>query len=66
MCFVLLPNQRLKLTEITVDDFAARQYKRIETKSEYVRATDYMEQALRRRGLAQYVRPHKEYSVEEF
>ena len=45
-------NQRLKLTELAVDDFAARQYKKIEAKSEYVRATDYMELAVCRRSLA--------------
>ena len=50
--FVMAPNQRLKLTEPAVDDFAARQYKKIETKPEYVRATKYMELAIRRRSLA--------------
>ena len=48
----LRPNQSLKLTEPAVDDFAARQYAKIETKPEYVRATDYMELASRRRSLA--------------
>ena len=46
------PNQRLKLTELAVDDFAARQYKKIEAKPEYVRAANCMELAIRRRSLA--------------
>ena len=45
-------NQRLKLTEIAVDEFTARQYAKIETKSEYVRAANYTELAVRRRSLA--------------
>ena len=50
MCGV--PNQSLKLTEGAVDDFAARQYAENEVISRYVRATDYMELAVRRRSLA--------------
>ena len=44
-------NQRFKLTEIAVDDFAARKYADRKAKSEYVRATNYMEPAVRRRSL---------------
>ena len=46
------PNQSLKLTEIAVDDFAARQYAENDMISRYVRATEYMELAVRRRSLA--------------
>ena len=46
------PNQSLKLTEGAVDDFAARQYTENDMISRYVRATDYMELAVRRRSLA--------------
>jgi len=45
-------NQSLKLTEIAVDDFAARQYAGNDMISRYVRATDYMDLAVRRRSLA--------------
>ena len=48
----LLPNQSLKLTEIAVDEFAARQYAENDMISRNVRATDYMELAVRRRSLA--------------
>ena len=46
------PNQALKLTESTVDDFTARKYQKIETKPEYVRAAYCKELAVRRRSLA--------------
>ena len=46
------PNQSLKLTEIAVDEFAARQYAENDMISRYVRATEYMELAVRRRSLA--------------
>ena len=46
------PNQSLKLTEPAVDDFAARQYAENDMISRYVRATNYMELAVRRRSLA--------------
>ena len=46
------PNQSLKLTEVAVDDFAARQFAEIEMINRYVRATNYMELAIRRRSLA--------------
>jgi hypothetical protein len=46
------PNQSLKLTEGAVDDFAARQYAEHDMISRHIRATDYMEQAVRRRSLA--------------
>jgi len=46
------PNQSLKLTESAVDDLAARQYAGNYMISRYVRATDYMELASRRRSLA--------------
>ena len=45
-------NQSLKLTEIAVDDFAARQYAGNDMISRYVRATDYMDLAVRCRSLA--------------
>jgi len=47
----LRPNQRFKLTEPAIDDFAARKYAKIETKSEYVRAANCMELTVRRRSL---------------
>ena len=46
------PNQSLKLTEGAVDDFAARQFAENDMITRYVRATDYMELAVRRRSLA--------------
>ena len=48
----LTPNQSLKLTEIAVDDFAARQFAANDMISRYVRATNYMAAAVRRRSLA--------------
>ena len=48
----VLPNQSLKLTEGAVDDFAARQFAGNDMISGNVRATDYMELAVRRRSLA--------------
>ena len=48
----LRPNQSLKLTEIAVDDFAARQYAGDQMINRYVRAINYMELAVRRRSLA--------------
>ena len=48
----LRPNQSLKLTEGTVDDFAARQFAGNEMISRYVRAMKYTELAVRRRSLA--------------
>ena len=47
-----VPNQRLKLTEGAVSDFAARQYSGQEATSHNVRATDYTELAVCRRSLA--------------
>ena len=49
MCGV--PNQRFKLTEVAVDDFAARQCAENDMISRYVRATNYRELASRRRSL---------------
>jgi hypothetical protein len=46
------PNQSLKLTGPAVDDFAARLFAGIDMISRYVRATNYMELAVRRRSLA--------------
>jgi hypothetical protein len=46
------PNQSLKLTEIAVDDFAARQFAENDMISKYVRATNCMAAAVRRRSLA--------------
>jgi len=46
------PNQSLKLTEIAVDENAARQFAENDMISRYVRATSYMELAVRRRSLA--------------
>ena len=51
-CGRLQPNKSLKLTELAVDDFAARQYAGNDMISGYVRATNYMELAARRRSLA--------------
>ena len=46
------PNQSLKLTEVAVDDFAARQYAENEMIERYVRAMNYNQNAVRRRSLA--------------
>ncbi len=46
------PNQSLKLTEIAVDDFAARLKKIFKGKAISVARMVYMELALRRRSLA--------------
>jgi len=48
----LPPNKSLKLTEPAVGDFAARQYAENDMVNRYVRATNYMELAVRRRSLA--------------
>ena len=48
----LRSNQSLKLTEPAVDDFAARQFAEDDMINRYVRATDYIELAVRRRSLA--------------
>jgi hypothetical protein len=49
---ILQPNQSLKLTEPAVDDFAARCSTDLEVSDRNVRATFYMELAVRRRSLA--------------
>ena len=46
------PNQSLNLTEPAVDEFAAREFTEIEMINRYVRATNYLELAVRRRSLA--------------
>jgi hypothetical protein len=46
------PNQSLKLTEIAVDDFAAREYAENDMINRYVRASNFMAAAVRRRSLA--------------
>ena len=46
------PNQSLKLTELAVDDFAAREFAENDMVNKYVRAMNYMELAVRRRSLA--------------
>ena len=46
------PNKRLKLTELAVDECAARQSAGIEMINRYVRAIEYMAGAVRRRSLA--------------
>jgi hypothetical protein len=48
----LRANQSLKLTEIAVDDFAARQFAENEMISGNVRATNYKQNAARCRSLA--------------
>jgi len=48
----LRPNQRFKLTEGAVDDFAARMYAGVEMISRYVRAANYTAQSVRRRQLS--------------
>ena len=48
----LRPNQSLKLTEVAVDDFAARQFAGNDMISRYVRAMNYKQNAVRRRSLA--------------
>ena len=47
-----LANQSLKLTEVAVDDFAARQYAENDMINRYVRAMNYIAAAVRRRSLA--------------
>jgi hypothetical protein len=49
---VLPPNQSLKLTEVAVDDFAARQCAENVMISRYVRAMNYITITVRRRSLA--------------
>jgi len=46
------PNKSLKLTEVAIGDFAARQYAENNMISRYVRAMNYMEPTVRRRSLA--------------
>ena len=46
------PNQSLKLTEVAIDDFAARWFAENDMVSRYVRATNNMELTVRRRSLA--------------
>jgi len=46
------PNQSLKLTEVAIDEFAARQYAENDMFNKYFRAMNYMEPAVRRRSLA--------------
>ena len=48
----VLANQSLKLTEVAVDDFAARQYAGNDLMSRYFSAMNYREQAVRSRSLA--------------
>ena len=45
-------NQSLKLTEVAIDEFAARQYAANDMINRYVRAMNYMELAARCRSLA--------------
>jgi hypothetical protein len=49
---LLPPNQSLKLTEVAVDDFAARQFAENDMISRYVRAMNYIELTVCRRSLA--------------
>ena len=46
------PNQSLKLTEVAVDDFAARCWTSLGAPDWNVRATNYLAAAVRRRSLA--------------
>ena len=46
------PNQSLKLTEVAVDEFAARQFAENDMIIRYVRAMNYLELTVRRRSLA--------------
>jgi len=48
----LPPNQSLKLTEMAVDEFPARQFAGNDMVSRYVRATSFTAVAVRRRSLA--------------
>ena len=57
LCFKLhkrpkRPNQSLKLTEVAVYEFAARQYAENDMINRYVRAMNYIKQTVRRRSLA--------------
>ena len=47
-----VPNQSLKLTEVAVDDLAARYWTDLATSDWHVRATNYLAAAVRRRSLA--------------
>ena len=47
-----VPNQSLKLTEVAVDDFAARYWTDLATADWHVRATNYLAASVRRRSLA--------------
>ena len=49
---LLLPNQRLKLTEQAVGEFAARKTKETEINNRHVRAAVYMKQVSPCRSLA--------------
>ena len=51
-CLCKRPNQSLKLTELAVDNFAAREFANIDMLNRYVRATGYLAAAVRRRSLA--------------
>ena len=46
------PNQSLKLTEVAVDDFAARRWTGFSADDRNVRATSYKQNAAHRRSLA--------------
>jgi len=50
--YIAPPNQRLKLTERTAGEYAARKTKETEMNNRHVRATEYMELAARCRSLA--------------
>ena len=45
-------NQSLKLTEVAVDDFAAREFAEIEVINRHVRAMNYVALTVLRRSLA--------------
>ena len=49
---MLRPNKRLKLTELAVDEFAARQFAEALLNNRYVRAIEYIAGTFRRRSLA--------------
>ena len=49
---IVRSNQSLKLTETVVDEFAARQYAENDMINRYIRATNCLAAALRRRSLA--------------
>jgi len=58
----LKPNQSLKLTEVAVDDFAARCWTVLVISDCHVRATNYLAAVVHRRSLAPAVRAQQKHT----